>query len=138
MSHFPLILLGNNIFFRLVIKCLAIVNQLNEKEVEKIMKNMNISSIQCRLDHHFRREKIVQEFSGNYINYWIPHLVKEFYLLYMSNNKLCLQFSAQIIAITFFPLQNSKLYILYSCKLSVSGSVWFQSTLIKFDRLDKE
>ncbi|KAI5703701.1 hypothetical protein M8J75_015055 [Diaphorina citri] len=43
----------------LMIKCLAIVNQLSEKEVEDMFRTMDLSYIQCRLDHHFRSEESI-------------------------------------------------------------------------------
>lgn len=45
-----------------MIKCLALVNQLNEKDVHEMMESMDLSAIQCCLDHHFRTEEFTQPY----------------------------------------------------------------------------
>lgn len=73
-----------------MVKCLAIVNQLNEKEVEEMIQSMDISAIQCRLDHHFRTEETThpQTSTGNYSNShclkYITILVSNLYKTYIS------------------------------------------------------
>uniref|UniRef100_A0A8D8Q4I7 Midasin n=1 Tax=Cacopsylla melanoneura TaxID=428564 RepID=A0A8D8Q4I7_9HEMI len=52
----------------LMVKCLAIVNQLNEKEVEDMVQSMDVSYIQCRLDHQSRTEGSVTSLLPSDVN----------------------------------------------------------------------